>query len=436
MIICWEEKSMKIKTVPITLITGYLGSGKTTLINHILKNANNHKIAVIVNDLGEVNIDAELIEKGGVVSSKDDNLVALQNGCICCTLKKDLLNQLADLVDSKKFDHILIEASGICEPLPIAQSILYMEEQFEREHLPHFYTLDAIISVTDALRLRDEFGCGKNLETAHRGEEDLENLIIQQIEFCDIILLNKVNDISKEELENVKKTIVALQPQAEIIETNYCDVSIERLIDTHLFDFEKDVSSATWIQEFESWENEHEEEEEHEHEHHHHDDDDDEDEHEHHHDHDDDEDEHEHGHHHHHHHHEHGMDENDDEGTADEYNVNTFVYYRRKPFDRDLFLNWVEHNGRNIIRAKGILYFTDEYDGSYVYESCGKQRSLNFNGKWYTVILSKRQIENLRKHDKNFAHDYDEEYGDRMVKLVFIGQNLDKAGIKKELDMF
>ena len=260
---------MKFQTVPITLITGYLGSGKTTLINHILKNANNHHIAVIVNDLGEVNIDAELIEKGGVVSSKDDNLVALQNGCICCTLKKDLLNQLADLVDSHKFDHILIEASGICEPFPIAQSIMYMEEQFARENLPKFYKLDAIISVTDALRLRDEFGCGKSLETAHRGEEDLENLVIQQIEFCDIVLLNKVSNISKEELEKVKITIKALQPQAEIIETDYCKVDIDRLLDTNLFDMEKDASSATWIQEFESWDNESGEiEEEHHHKHH------------------------------------------------------------------------------------------------------------------------------------------------------------------------
>lgn len=417
---------MQFKTVPITLITGYLGSGKTTLINHILKNANNHKIAVIVNDLGEVNIDAELIEKGGVVSAKDDNLVALQNGCICCTLKKDLLNQLADLVDTHKYDHILIEASGICEPLPIAQSILYMEEQFDKEKLPKFYTLDAIISVTDALRLKDEFGCGENLETAHRGEEDLENLIIQQIEFCDIVLLNKVDEVSKKELERIKMTIKALQPQAEIIETNYCKVDVDKLIDTKLFDFEKDASSATWIQEFESWENEHDEDEE----------DEDDHDHEHHHDDDDEEEEHEHHHHHHHHHHEHGMDENDDEGTADEYNVNTFVYYRRKPFNRDKFLAWVENNGRNIIRSKGIVYFEDEYDGSYVYESCGRQRTLNYNGTWYVVKLSQRQIRYLIQHDKNFAHDYDEKYGDRLIKLVFIGQNLDKSGIKKELDQF
>jgi len=203
-----------INTVPITLITGYLGSGKTTLINHILRNAKNHKMAVIVNDLGEVNIDAELIEKNGIVSSQDNNLVSLQNGCICCTLKKDLIEQLADLVQSQKFDHILIEASGICEPVPIAQTIAYMEEEFKKRKLPKFYTLDAVISVTDALRLRDEFGCGEVLQEVERGEENLENLVIQQIEFCDIILLNKVSEISKVELERVKKVIKAIQPKA------------------------------------------------------------------------------------------------------------------------------------------------------------------------------------------------------------------------------
>ena len=311
---------MSFKTVPITLITGYLGSGKTTLINHILKNAKGKHMAVIVNDLGEINIDAELIQKGGVVSSQDDNLVSLQNGCICCTLKKDLINQLADLVNEQKFDHILIEASGICEPVPIAQTIQYMEDEFKKQKLPKFYTLDAIISVTDALRLKDEFGCGEVFETTTRGEEDLENLVIQQIEFCDIILLNKVSEVTKEELERIKKTIRAIQPSAKIIETDYCDVDLDQLVDTHLFDFEKASTSAAWIREFDDWDNEIDADEDHDH-NHDDDDDDDHDEHEHHHEH-----EHEHEHHHHHHHHEHGIGENDDEGTADEYDVNTFVY--------------------------------------------------------------------------------------------------------------
>ena len=412
----------EIKTVPITLITGYLGSGKTTLVNHILKNAKNHKMAVIVNDIGEVNIDAELIAKGGVVSSKDNNLVALQNGCICCTLKKDLIQQLADLVQSQKFDHILIEASGICEPVPIAQTISFMEAEFEKQGLPQFYTLDAIVSVTDALRLRDEFGCGESLETAHRGEEDLENLVIQQIEFCDVIILNKVSDINKTELERVEKTIKAIQPKAKIIYADYCKVDIDDIVDTKLFNFEEASTSAAWIHEFEDWDNEVDADEEHEH--HHHDDDDD----------DDDEHNHHHEEHHHHHHHEHGMDENDDEGTADEYDVNTFVYYRRRPFEKKKFIDWANKNTYHLIRSKGILYFKEDTSDAFVYEQAGRQQTLNATGKWYSEQLSKKQIKMLIENDENFAHDWDEKYGDKLIKLVFIGQNLDKENLKKDLD--
>ena len=421
-----------IKTVPITLITGYLGSGKTTLVNHILKNAKNHKCAVIVNDLGEVNIDADLIEKEGVVSGKDDNLVALQNGCICCTLKKDLIEQLAGLVQSQKFDRIIIEASGICEPVPIAQTISFMEEEFNRQNLPKFYKLDAIVSVTDVLRLRDEFGCGEVFKDTVRGEEDLENLVIQQIEFCDVIILNKVSDISEKELSRVEAVIKAIQPKAKLIHADYCKVDIDDIIDTNLFDFEKASGSAAWIKEFEDWDNEIDSDSIHD------DDDDDDDEHEHHHDH---EHEHEHHHeheeghhHHHHHHHEHGIGENDDEGTADEYNVNTFVYYRRRPFSKAKFVEWAENNPRNIIRSKGILYFEEDKANACVYEQVGHQKTLNVTGKWYSESLTKKQLQLLIAEDKNFAHDWDPKWGDKLIKLVFIGQNLDKDGIKKELD--
>ena len=410
---------MSFKTVPITLITGYLGSGKTTLINHILNNAKNHKIAVIVNDLGEVNIDADLIQKGGVVSSQDDNLVALQNGCICCTLKKDLINQLAELVNMQRFDHILIEASGICEPVPIAQTISYMESVFEQQKLPKFYKIDAIISVTDVLRLRDEFNCGEALEEKKELEEDLESLVIQQIEFCNLILLNKVSEISKEELNKVKKVIRAIQPTAKLVECDYCNVDIDDLIDTNLFDFDEASGSAAWIREFEDWNNEVEEDEDHDH------DEDDEDE----------DHEEEHHHHHHHHHHEHGLDENDDEGTADEYDVNTYVYYRRRPFDREKFMNWVNSTKIKIIRSKGILYFSDEKNMVYLYESAGKQKNLTASGEWYSANHSKKQIDFLRHNDENYAHDWDDEYQDKLIKLVFIGQNLPMNDLKKELDL-
>lgn len=416
------------KTVPITLITGYLGSGKTTLINYLLKNAGGYKMAVIVNDIGEVNIDADLIEKGGVVAGKDDNLVALQNGCICCTLKKDLIDQLGELVRSKRFDHILIEASGICEPIPIAQTITYLEEQFEARSMPKFCKLDAIVSVTDALRLADEFGCGEKLDEAVRGEEDIENLVIQQIEFCDIILLNKVNEVTEEQLANIKAIIRKLQPHATILDTNYCKVDLKQILDTNLFDFEKAMNSAGWMEEFDRTDNEEDADHEHEHHHHHHEHEY-EHEHEHHHEH-----EHEHEHEHHHHHHEHGIGENDDEGTAEEYGIGTYVYYRRRPFDRLKFEDWADKDyGRMIIRSKGLVYFEGERDESYVYEQAGKQKYLTENGPWYATMPA-REIDKLLASDEKFAHDWDPEYGDRMIKLVFIGQKLDRKKIKAELD--
>ena len=409
----------KFETVPITLITGYLGSGKTTLINHLLKNAGGHKMAVIVNDIGEVNIDADLIQKGGVVAEKDDSLVALQNGCICCTLKKDLIDQLASLIKTRRFDHILIEASGICEPVPIAQTITYLEDQFERRGMPKFCKLDAVISVTDALRLADEFGCGEALARAERGEEDIENLVIQQLEFCDIVLLNKAGEVTREQLGTIEAIVRKLQPHAEIIETAYCKVDVDRLLDRGLFDFALAVNSAGWMEEFDSTDNEH--------------DADARDEHGHKHDGDDDERVHEHGHHHHH-HHEHGVGENDDSGTAEEYGISTYVYYRRRPFDRLKFEDWANRDyGRKIIRAKGLVYFSDDRDMSYVYEQAGRQKYLSENGPFYAT-LPPSEIDRLLAADPKFAHDWDMEYGDRMIKLVFIGQDLDRRSLKAALD--
>lgn len=404
---------------PVLLLTGYLGSGKTTLLNHILSNEKGIKFAVIVNDIGEVNIDASLIQKGGVVGQSDsnDDLVALQNGCICCTLKMDLVKQLSDLISSHKFDYIVIEASGICEPAPIAQTInsmRVMDDEYTRGGIPR---LDNIVTVVDALRMRDEFGCGEVLKRPGIDEEDIENLLIEQIEFCNMILLNKISEVSADEAVRIRKIIRALQPKAKIIECDYANVSLDELLNTHLFDFEKVATSAAWVKEIERPVSEEEEAEAHHHHDHH-----DEDEHEHHHDH-----EHEHGHEHHHHHHH-------DEGEAEEYGIQTFVYYRRPAFDLHKFDRFVASKWpSNVIRTKGVLYFKHNTDMSYLFEQAGKQKKLTEAGYWYATAPIE-DLMTLMQREPGLMKDWDEKYGDRMIKLVFIGQNLDKNAISAALD--
>ena len=407
---------------PVLLLTGYLGSGKTTLLNRILANRKGIKFAVIVNDIGEVNIDASLIQQGGVVGMQDDSLVALQNGCICCTLKMDLVEQLHQIVAMKRFDYIVIEASGICEPGPIAQtieSIPRMDPKYTKDGVPQ---LDCIVTVVDALRIRDEFGCGDDLVKKNIGEEDLENLVIQQIEFCNIVLLNKASEVSAQELQRIRKVVRALQPRARILECDYGDIELESILNTGLFDFEKVATSATWIQEIEKRGDELEHQDEHDH--HHHDDDDDDDD-------DDEHEEHEHEHHHdheHHHHHDH------EGGEVEEYGIGTYVYYARRPMDLNRFDWFVSKKWpKGVIRTKGMCYFTDEFDICYLFEQAGKQMSLKNAGQWYAT-MPENQLANMLRSDPTLAADWDEVYGDRMQKLVFIGQNLDKAYIKKELD--
>ena len=403
---------MNIKETPVLLLTGYLGSGKTTLVNKILANKKGIKFAVIVNDIGEVNIDADLIEAGGVVDQKDDSLVALQNGCICCTLKMDLVQQLNEIVSQQKFDYIVIEASGICEPAPIAQTICAYPQMYPDLAKKGKAVLDSIVTVVDARRMCDEFSAGSDLLKKDLQEDDLENLLIQQIEFCNIILLNKVDDVSKDELGLVKKIIRSLQPKAEIIECNYGDVDLDKIINTGDFDFDKVATSAAWIAEIEG----HDDEEE-EHEHHH-----DHDEHE------DDHDEHEQ-------HHDHHHDlENEESGEALEYNIQTFVYNARKPFDINFFDDFVARQWpKQIIRCKGLCYFANEKDICYVFEQAGKQVSLRNAGQWYATMPQFQLREFLEKNPK-LKKDWEEPYGDRMQKLVFIGQNLDKEAITKALD--
>ena len=418
-------------TIPVLLLTGYLGSGKTTLLNRILNNRRGIKFAVIVNDIGEVNIDADLIEKGGVVGQKEDSLVALQNGCICCTLKMDLVEQLRDITRQHRFDYIVIEASGICEPAPIAQticSIPTMGQEYTRDGVP---VVDSIVTVVDALRMKDEFAGGKNLLRPNLDEDDIENLVIQQIEFCNIILLNKASEVSPEELGRTREIIRAIQPKAEIIECDYCDVDFDKLLHTHMFDFDKVATSAAWIDEIENHHDDEEEHEEHDHlddelehhHHHHHDQDDDDDEEEHHHH---DEAHEGHGHHHHHHHH--------DEGEAEEYGIGTFVYYRRKPMNIAKFDEFVaRHWPASVIRAKGICWFVSEPETCYVFEQAGKQVSLRDSGQWYATMPDE-ELWNMLSNNPDMQRDWDDLYGDRMQKLVFIGQHLDRKAITEALD--
>ena len=422
---------MNNKEVPVLLLTGYLGSGKTTLLNKILANKKGIKFAVIVNDIGEVNIDAALIEKGGVVGQKDDSLVSLQNGCICCTLKMDLVEQLKEIVDMKRFDYIVIEASGICEPAPIAQTICSIPSLGPQYIKNGILRLDSIVTVVDALRMKDEFANGSDLMKSNLDEEDLASLVIQQIEFCNIILLNKAAEVEPKELEHLKQIIRAIQPKAEIFECNYGDIDLDLIVNTHKFDWETVATSAGWIQEIEAERNgeedEHEEHEHHheheEHEHHHHDD-----EHKHHH-----HDDHDHDHCHHHHH---DHDHDHEGGEVEEYGIGTFVYYRRKAFDLALFDEFVARKWpRDVVRAKGICYFADEPDMCYVFEQAGQQKTVKQAGQWLATMPAD-QLAELRRNNPQLEKEWDDKYGDRMIKIVFIGQHIkeQKDAIIKELD--
>ena len=387
----------ELKEIPVLLLTGYLGSGKTTLVNRILNNRKGIRFAVIVNDIGEVNIDADLIQKGGIVGKKDESLVALQNGCICCTLKNDLIEQLCEITSRQAFDYIVIEASGICEPEPIAQTICSIPALgylYVKNGIP---VLDCVVTVVDAMRMQSEFACGDALTRPHIDEDDIESLVIQQIEFCNIIVLNKVSEVSPDELGRIRAIVRSLQPKARIIECDYGEFDLDEIMDTGMFQFDEVAASATWIQEVE-----------------HHDDEED-----------DDEDEHEHEHHHHHH---------EGEGEAEEYGIGTYVYQARRPFDLNSFDNFVAKKWpKNVIRAKGICYFSEEFDICYLFEQAGRQFVLKNVGQWFATMPEEELIEKMREQP-DLLRDWDRTYGDRMQKLVFIGQNLDKEFIKRELD--
>ncbi len=446
----------KKEPVKIALITGYLGAGKTTLLNHILSNDEGIRAAVIVNDIGEVNVDAELIAKGGVVTQENSNLVPLTNGCICCTLRDDLATQLRDLAKTGKFDYIIIEASGICEPIPIAQTIADICEESTEDGLPMM--LDNIIAVVDCARMHDEFEDGRSLLKDSYEEEDIENLLIQQLEFCNTVLLNKVDTVDEYQLGELKAIVKSLQTKAVIIEANYAKVKIADVLNTGRFDLESSMESAGWIEAIQNADiedhdhDDDDDDDEDEHEHHHHDDDDDDDEHEHHHHHDDDddEDEHEHhhhdddddddddddhheehhGHHHHHHHHHHNADVS---YQVEEYGIGSFVYFRRRPFDRDKLVSLAEKWPRSIIRCKGMVWYKQDPSMSYIFEQAGHLIQEMQSGR-FLASADQASIERVLAKYPEVRKMWDEKYGDRMQKLVFIGQNMDRKEIERELD--
>ena len=373
---------MKVQEIPVLLLTGYLGSGKTTLVNRILSNNKGIKFAVIVNDIGEVNIDASLIEQGGIVGQKDDSLVALQNGCICCTLKMDLVQQLSEITRMQRFDYIVIEASGICEPAPIAQTISTYPTMGPEYIKGGIAKLDSIVTIVDAVRMRDEFANGNDLKKQNIEEDDIENLLIQQIEFCNIVLLNKASDIDKTQLGKLRGIIRSLQPKAEIIECDYGNVNLDKILNTHTFDFEKVATSAAWIEAVEGDEDL----------------------------------------------------ENEESGEALEYGIETFVYTRRPAFDLSRFDEFVATKWpKSVIRCKGICYFRDETETCYVFEQAGKQVNLRNAGQWFAT-MPKAELAQFMEQNPSVRKDWDENYGDRMQKLVFIGQHLDKQAIATELD--
>ena len=422
----------KAKT-PITLLCGYLGAGKTTLLNKVLNNQEGYRVAVIVNDIGEINVDSSLIAKGGNITDTSD-IVPLTNGCICCTLKSQMVTDIEKLISKGLYDYILIEASGVCEPMPIAQELELIKNG----------VLDNVVGVVDAARLVDEFASGESLLNKEAiDEEDIESLLVQQIEFCSTLVINKTDLVTPEELKKVRMVVDALHPGAKVIETSQGDVPVSEILNTHSFDFDAVYESAGWCQALSKegslgdeddenapdHEHHHHDEDEDEHEHHHHDED--EDEHEHHHDHDEEHEHHheDHDHHHHHHHHEHRH-----EGESeDEYGIGTFIYYRRTPFDREKLRDYVPSWPKNIIRCKGTLWFSDEDDMAYVLETSGRQLLCGAYGKW-VATAPEDEKKQLLEENPQIAKDWDEKVGDRMVRLCIIGRNLDKKAIADELD--
>lgn len=366
-----EEKPIKI-----ILLTGYLGAGKTTLLNHILANEEGIRAAVIVNDIGEVNVDAALIDANGF-SEMDGDLIPLTNGCLCCTLSDDLANQLTDIANAGKYDYIIIEASGICEPIPIAYIISDFCDQTQNEgHAP--LDLDNIVAVVDCARMYDEFNGGRDLLEEDIDEDDIESLLIQQIEFCSTLILNKADKVTPEQMTELKAIVHSLQKEAVIVEATRGDVPMSELLDTNRFDFEKAYNSAAWVDAMEH------------------------------------------------------PEEHDDPEVL-EYDIETFIYKRRKPFDLDKLNEYAEGWPTSIIRAKGIMWVTEHPDTAYVFEQAGRQMTMDESSMFVDAATEEERKQAITEYPE-IMEDWDPEVGDRMNKICFIGRHMDKEALIAGLD--
>ena len=364
------------KPVKIVMLTGYLGAGKTTLLNHILSNDGGIRAAVIVNDIGEVNVDASLIRDGGLTEAED--IIPLTNGCICCTLADDLANQLSSIADSGDFDYIIIEASGICEPVPIAYTISAFCDEEKVGGEPKL-ALDNIVAVVDCARMSDEFNGGRDLLADDIDEDDIESLLIQQIEFCSTLILNKTDTVTPEQLRELKAIVRSLQKDAVIIEAEQGDVDLKELLDTDRFDFMKAYNSAAWIEAMEH------------------------------------------------------PEEHDDPEVL-EYDIQTFVYHRRQPFDHDAFQRYVEYNWPDeVVRAKGVLWTTLNTDMCYLFEQAGHQMRLSENGL-FVDSAPEEEKKQILAETPEILDTWDPEVGDRETKLCIIGRHMDRASIEAQLD--
>lgn len=361
--------------VKIVLLTGYLGAGKTTLLNHILANDEGIRAAVIVNDIGEVNVDASLVRDGGL--SQTDTLIPMTNGCICCTLSNDLTNQLQSIADSGKFDYIVIEASGICEPIPIAYTISAFCDQDKNDGQAPL-ALDNIVAVVDCKRMFDEFNGGKDLLQGDIEEDDIESLLIQQLEFCTTVVLNKTDTVTPDQIAELKAIVRSLQKSAKIVEAEHGNVPMDELLDTGRFDFETAYNSSAWMDAMEH------------------------------------------------------PEEHDDPEVL-EYDITTFVYERRKPFDVDAFSDYVQTWPDNVIRSKGCFWAAQDPDMCYVFEQAGQQVSLSENGLFVDSAPEDEKKQMLEENPE-LLKDWDPVCGDRENKICFIGRHMDKDALVAGLD--